>query len=113
MLRVFLAKPDNAVVLGTGVLELTGKTDTENGQRLRSYLFRKKEILVETKTIALVIVGEETMRECIVPAIFIYRTVLDRTNRIFPLVAGGQVGTLHDTSSGETKCRTGSCQDKG
>ena len=43
------------------------------------------------------------MRECIVPSIDIDRTVLDRTDRVFPLVAGSLVRSLHNATAGKAE----------
>ena len=43
------------------------------------------------------------MRERIVPAVLVERTVLGIAHRVFPLIACFEVGTFHDTSARETE----------
>jgi hypothetical protein len=61
------------------------------------------EELEESETIRLEIVRIETVREGILPAILVERTVLYRTDGILPLITGLKVYTLNDTSSRESK----------
>ena len=69
------------------VLKLTSQTATQYRQRFRTDFFGKLEELIKSQTITLVIIGKEPMRESILPTIFIQRTVLYHTYRLFPVVA--------------------------
>ena len=49
------------------------------------------------------IIGIETALESKFPAVFVKRTVFDRTDGIFPLVARCHIGPLHDAAARETQ----------
>ena len=85
------------------VLELAGKAAAQHRQRLCSNLLRQQEELIEAETIGLIIVGIETMRESIVPAILVERAVLSRSHTVLPLIASCQISAFYDTSTGETE----------
>ena len=85
------------------VLELTAQSAADDGQRLTAEVLAELEKLEETQSVALVIVGEETVAEGVVPAVLVQRTVLDRSHAVLPLVAGLQLGTFHDTTARETE----------
>ena len=85
------------------ILELAGQTYTEHRQRLRSDILGKQKILIESKAAALIIIGIEAVRERVMPAVFVYRTVFYRSYRIFPLIAGVEICALNYTSAGETE----------
>ena len=69
----------NAGLGGILILELTRESAGDNGQSLGSEVFTKLEELEEAKSVALEIVGEITIGECIVPAVFVKWTVLNFT----------------------------------
>ena len=47
-----------------GVLELASHTYVEHRQRLGANVLRQEEVLVEAQSVALIIIGEETIVEC-------------------------------------------------
>jgi len=85
------------------VLVLAGQSHRKDGQRLGPDLLRQEEILIETETVGLVVIGIKPMREGVVPAVFVQRTVLGRAYAVLPLVSCGKVGTLYDAAAGETE----------
>ena len=85
------------------VLVLAGHAHVEYGQGLGTYLLRELEILEEAESVALEVVGEVAVREGVVPAVLVERTVLHGAYGVLPLVAGRQVCTLHDTAAGEAE----------
>ena len=72
-------------------------------QWLGTNFFGELEELEETETVTLVIIWEVTGSEGVVPTVLVQRTVLNRTYRVFPLVAGGKVGAFHDAAARETE----------
>ena len=93
----------NLLLVADVVLELTAHAHVQHGKRFCTNLLRQTEILVEAQSVTLEIVGVVTAGEGVVPAVLVQRTVLYRAYRVLPLVARGQVGTLHDASSGEAE----------
>ena len=85
------------------VLELACHTHVEHWQRLGTDVLRELEELKESQSVALIVVGIIAIVECVLPSVLVERTVLHRTNGVLPLVAGLKVGSLHDTSTGETQ----------
>ena len=85
------------------VLVLASQTHTEDRQWLGTYFLGEQEVLIEAQTVALVVVGIETVREGVLPAVLVQRTVLHRSHGVFPLVTGSQVGTLHNAATRETE----------
>ena len=94
---------DGHVVLRAVVLILAGEAYVEHRKRLGADFLREQEIFIETKAVALEIVGEEMVGEGVVPAVFDGRSVLDGADGVFPLVAGVEVGSLYDAAAGETE----------
>ena len=85
------------------ILELAGETHTHHRQGFCTNLLRQLEILEEAQSVALEIVGEVAMGESVVPTVLVQRTVLHRTHRVLPLIAGGKVRTLHDATAREAE----------
>ena len=85
------------------VLELAGKPDTQYRQRLCTDFLGQKEVFIESEASRLIIIRIETMGKCVVPAVFIDRTVFNGAYCVFPLIAGGKVCTLDDAAAGETE----------
>ena len=77
----------NAGCITVVVLILAGQTYVQNGQRFGSDVLGEAEHFVEAHAVALEIVGEETMGECVVPTVLIERTVLYLSYRVLPLIA--------------------------
>ena len=88
---------------GVRVLELTGESTTDNGQRLAAKVFAELEELKETKAIALEIIRIEAIVESIVPAVFVERTVFNRTYRILPLITIRKQRAFYDTATREAE----------
>ena len=53
------------------ILILAGKSAIQNRQRCRTHFFRQQEIFVESQSIALIIIREESVSKSILPTIFI------------------------------------------
>ena len=85
------------------VLELASETYVENWERFCADFLRKEEVLVESESVALEVVWEETVVECVVPTVFVERTVFNRTYSVLPLVASLEVCTFNDTSAWEAE----------
>ena len=85
------------------VLELARHSHIEHWKRLCTNIFRQLEKLEEAQAIALEIVGIEAMGEGIFPTVFIERTVLYRSDSVFPLIAGGKIHTLYNATTGEAQ----------
>ena len=88
---------------GIWVLELTGQSARDHRQSLAAKVLAQLEELKETETIALEVVWIETMAEGVVPAVLVQWAVLYRTHAVLPLIARLKVGTLDDTTTGETE----------
>ena len=101
--RLQVVKAHVGVLVIVFVLELAGQSATQYGQRFGSDFFREQEKLVESQSVGLVVVGVETVGECVVPAVFVEGTVFHRAHRVFPLIARGQIGALHDATAGEAE----------
>ena len=69
------------------VLELTCKSHAYYWQRFSTYLLRQEEELIESKSVTLVVVRIEAVREGVVPAVLVEWSVLNRTYGVLPLVA--------------------------
>ena len=93
----------NARFRGIWVLELTTQSAADHRQGLAAEILTELEELEKTKAIALVIIGEETMAEGVVPAVLVERTVLYGAYAVLPLIAALEVGTLNDTAAGEAE----------
>ena len=85
------------------VLILTRETYIHYRERLSTNLLREQEVLIETETIGLEVVGEETITEGIVPTVLVQGTVLNGTKCILPVVTSSKVSTLYDTATGEAE----------
>ena len=85
------------------ILELAGQTATQDRERLRTNYFTQEEEFVEAQAIALEVVREEAVRECVLPSVFIYGAVLYGTNTVLPVITGFQVCSFHYTSAGEAE----------
>ena len=85
------------------ILELTGQSYANHRQRSSTDFLRKQEELIEAQSVALEIVRIHAMRECVVPAVLVQRTILHGAYGIFPLIAGCQVSTLHNTTAREAE----------
>ena len=88
---------------GIGVLELTAQSTADHGQCLTAEILTQLEELEETESVALIVVGEETVSEGIVPAVLVQRTVLHGSHAVLPLIAGIQICSLYDTAAGEAE----------
>ncbi len=88
---------------GVWVLELTTQSAGDDRQRLAAEILTQLEIFKETETIALEIVGVETVPEGVMPAVLVQGTVLNGAYTVLPLVTGGEVGTLNNTTTGKTE----------
>ena len=82
---------------------LAGQPAAQYRQRLCTEVFTQQEIFVKAKSVTLEIIRESFMLECIVPAIFVQRTVLYRTHGILPLITGGKAVAFDDTTAGKTE----------
>jgi len=85
------------------VLELARQSDAQYGQGLGANLLGEEEELVEAHAVGLIVVGEQTMGEGVVPAVLVEGAVLHLTDAVFPLVAGCQVGAFDDAAAGEAE----------
>ncbi len=85
------------------VLELAYKAYVEYGKGGCADFLTQKEVLVETKTVRLIVVGIEAVREGIVPAVEVGGAVFRLAHGIFPLIAVADFGTLYNTSAGEAE----------
>ena len=85
------------------VLELTRQTATHHRQRLGTHRLGKAEVLIEAQTVGLEVVGEEAVAEGVVPTILVRGAVLDRSDRVFPLVAGLKGRALDDATAREAE----------
>jgi hypothetical protein len=73
---------------GIRVLELARESARDNRQSLRAEVLAELEELEESKSVALEIVGEVTVGECVVPTVLVEWTVLYRTHCVLPLITG-------------------------
>ena len=85
------------------ILELAAQSARDNGQRFCTDILCQLEKFEESQSIRLIVIGEVAVVKSVLPAVLVQRTVLDGTNRILPLVACGQVCSLHDTSTGKAE----------
>ena len=85
------------------ILILAYQSAVQNRQRFGAYILRQLEILKEAQSVSLEIIGEETMLERIMPAVFIQRTILYRTYCFFPFVTGSLIRTFYNTAAGKTE----------
>ena len=85
------------------VLILTGKPAVQDRKRCRSHFFRKKEILIESQSVALIIIRIETMGKSILPAIFVQWTVFYRAHGFLPVITGFEIRTFNDATTGKTE----------
>ncbi len=81
---------------------LATQPHAENGKRPRTDVFAKLEEFVESEATRLVVVGESTVLEGVVPAVLVERTVFHGPHRVLPLIAGGERVSLHHATAGET-----------
>jgi len=88
-----------AVLVVVVVFELARHAAVENRQRLSTDLFAEEKIFVKAQSQRLVIVGEAAVGKGVIPAVDVQGAVLDRADRVFPLVAGVDGGALHNASS--------------
>ena len=88
---------------GILILELARESARDDRQSLRAKILAELEELEETKSVALEIIREVAVGECIVPAVLVERTVLYWANSVLPLVASLKIGTLYNTSARETE----------
>ena len=85
------------------ILELAGHAHIQYGQGFGTNLFTQEEEFVEAETIALEIIGIVAIGEGALPAILIYRTILDRTYGVLPVVAVVQCYAFNDATTRETE----------
>ena len=85
------------------VLILAGESYAHYRKRCRTHVFAELEKLEKSESAALVVVGIKPVGKGIVPAVFVERTVFDGTYGVFPLIAGVQVGSFHNASTGESE----------
>ncbi len=85
------------------ILELTTHTTVKNRKWFCTNLFWKLEELKEAKSVTLEIIWIITTCECIVPTVFVERTILNWTYSILPLVTSLKVCTFYDTTTRETE----------
>ena len=101
-LKVIYCYMANGLILVV-VLELTSQSATQHRKCLSSDLLREQEELIEAQSVALVVVREQTVRESVVPAVLVQRSVLCWSHGVLPLVTTVQVGSFHDTSTREAE----------
>ena len=87
ILHIAIQIANSHMCLCIRILELARQAATQYRKRLCSYFLRKLEELKESQSVALEIIGIETMRESIFPTILIQRAVLYRTYRLLPVIA--------------------------
>ena len=85
------------------ILELACHSATDYGQRFGSNFLGKAEEFIKSQSIALIVIRILTLGECIVPAVHVYRAVLNRTYAVLPLVALFKGGALHYAASGKAQ----------
>ena len=85
------------------ILELAGQSYAQYGQCLCTNMLGEQEELIEAHAVGLIIVGEQTMREGIVPAVLVQRAVLHLSHAVFPLVARCKISTFHNATARETE----------
>ena len=88
---------------GILVLILADQADVENRKRFGTDIFRQEEQFVESESVSLIVVGEHTVGEGVVPAVLVQRSVLSRSHRVFPLIARRQLRSLHNATAGKTE----------
>ena len=91
------------ILIIVAVLILASQAYRQNRQWFGTNLLRKKEVLIESKAVGLIVVRIQTMSEGIVPTILVERTVFRCANRVFPLITSLEVGALDDTTTRETE----------
>ena len=87
ILHIAIQIANSHMCLCIRILELARQTTTQHRKRLCSYFLRKLEEFKESQSVALEIIGIETMRESIFPTVLIQRAVLYRTYRLLPVIA--------------------------
>ena len=85
------------------VLILASQADIQDRQRLGTNILRQAEQLIEAHAIGLEVVGEQAVREGVVPTVLVHRTVFNSAHRVLPLIARSQIGSLYDATTGEAE----------
>ena len=88
---------------GVRILELAAEAARDDRQWLASEVLAEQEELEESEAVGLVVIGEVTAGEGVVPAVLIQGSVLHGANAILPVVARLKVSAFDDAAAGEAE----------